>query len=101
MSFEQASYTVDEDEDLGIRIIVSNPSANPIDVRILGVQPPGEITIPAGATSAVYIYPSDDDNICEDDEIINLTIDASSLPEDCVVGNPASTMVTVVDDDSE
>jgi len=101
VSFAQASYTVNEDGDLEIEIIVSNPSTNPIDVQILGIQPPSQIRIPAEATSAVYVFPFNDDNVCEDDEVITLTIDASSLPDGCVVGNPGTTMVTIVDDDSE
>ena len=102
VTFGQPSHIVNEDEELDIRITISSPSPFPIDVRLLEIDPPrNEIRIPAGATSAAFIFASSDDNICEDDETFNLTIDTSSLSEDCVVGNHGTTIVTIVDDDGE
>ena len=100
--FGQSSHIFTEDEELDIRIIISNPSPVPVDIQLFGIDPPrNEIRIPPGATSAAFIFAPMDDNICEDDEIFNLTIDASSLPDGCVVGNPGTTMVTIVDNDCE
>ena len=102
VSFSQASYSVTEGDTLSISIEISNPSQSPFSVRILGTGPPPlEITVPPGTTSITFEFPTTEDDICEDDETFTLTIDASSLPEGCVVGNPGSATVIVEDDDGE
>ena len=40
-----------------------------------------------------------DDNIVEGNEVFNLTIDVSSLPNDVTAGIPLQATVTVADDD--
>ena len=100
--FDQPTHIVNENEELEIGLSISPPPQNLIDVLLIGIDPPrNELRIPAGATSAIFVLAPTDDNICEDDEIFNLEIDESSLPAGCVVGDPASTMVTIVDDDGE
>jgi len=85
VSFSQGSYSVTEDDTLSIGLITSNPSQSPFSVQVLGTMPlPLVITIPAGETSVTI----DDGNICKDDKTFTVSIDASSLPEDCVVGDP-------------
>jgi len=97
VSFSQASYSVTEGDALTISIVISNPSQNTFSVQVLGTEPP--LTVSAGATS--FNFSTTKDNICEDNETFNLTIDASSLPDGCVIGNPGSVTVTVEDDDGE
>ena len=42
-----------------------------------------------------------DDNILEDDETFNLTINQSSLPDGVVVVDPSQVTVTIMDNDGE
>jgi len=85
VSFSQRSYNVTEGDTLSISLITSYPSQSSFSVQVLGTMPlPLVITIPAGETSVTI----DDDNICEDDKTFTVSIDASSLPGHCVVGDP-------------
>jgi len=102
ISFRDATHVTTEGDTLTITVQVSNPPSSDISVEVMGPMPPPiMVTIPAGATSATFEFPTSEDNICEDDETFTLTLDASSLPDDCTVGDPASTTVTVEDDDGK
>ena len=59
------------------------------------------VTFSAGINSSQLNIVITDDNILEDDETFNLTIDQSSLPDGVVVVDPSQVTVTIVDDDGE
>ena len=59
------------------------------------------VTFSAGVNSSQLNILITDDNILEDDETFNLTINQSSLPDGVVVGDPSQVTVTIVDDDGE
>ena len=59
------------------------------------------VTFPAGVNSSQLNTLITDDNILEDDETFNLTINQSSLPDGVVVGDASQVTVTIVDDDGE
>ena len=58
------------------------------------------VTLSAGVNSSQLNILITDDNILEDDETFNLTINQSSLPDGVVV-DPSQVIVTIVDDDGE
>ena len=59
------------------------------------------VTFSAGVNSSRLNILITDDNILEDDETFNLTINQSALPDGVVVGDPREVTVTIVDDDGE
>ena len=59
------------------------------------------VTFSAGVNSSQLTILITDDNILEDDETFNLTVNQSSLPDGVVVGDPSQVTVTIVDDDGE
>jgi len=100
--FGEASHTFGEDEELNIRVDISTLFSVPVDIRLLlSDSSTNEVRIPIGGVSASFIFPPNDDNICEDDQKITITIDASSLPQGCVVGDPGTTLITIRDNDGE
>ena len=52
-------------------------------------------------TEALFSVGITDDNILENDEIFQLSINSSSLPNRVTVDNPSVVAVTIVDNDSE
>ena len=60
---------------------------------------PYTVTFPAGITTAHLTIPITDDRILESNEDFNLTIDASSLPNDVTTGSPQQATVTIAEDD--
>ena len=59
------------------------------------------VTIGAGEYGVTFSISINDDNIHEDSEIFNLTIDESSLPNGVTSGVPNITTVTILDNDSK
>ena len=59
------------------------------------------VTFSAGVNSSQLNILITDDNILEDNETFNLTINQSSLPDGVVVGDRSQVTVTIVDDDGE
>ena len=59
---------------------------------------PYSVIFPAGAMSAPFNIPINDDNIFEENENFILTIN-SSLPTGVMVSNPGQARVTIVDND--
>ena len=55
----------------------------------------------AGVNSSQLTILITDDNILEDDETFNLTINQSTLPDGVFVVDPSQVTVTIVDDDGE
>jgi len=98
VSFEQSSFTVDESEDLSIRINLNRILTVPVDVQVRD-NPPSEVRIPAGATAAIFQFPVSDNNICNDNITIPLVI--VPLTANCVAGDPGRATVTIIDDDGE
>ena len=60
---------------------------------------PYPVIIPAGQTAAFLNVIINDDNILEEDEKFNLTINSSSLPNNVVVGDRGQTTLTILDND--
>ena len=59
------------------------------------------VALSAGVNSSQLNILITNDNILEDNETFNLTINQSSLPDGVVVGDPSQVTVTIVDDDGE
>ena len=59
------------------------------------------VTFSAGVNSSQLNIVITDDNILEDDETFNLTIDQFTLPDGVVVADPSQVTVAIVDDDGE
>ena len=59
------------------------------------------VTFSAGVNSSQLNILIINDNILEDDETFNVTINQSSLSDGVVVGDPSEVTVTIVDDDGE
>ena len=59
------------------------------------------VTFTAGQTRAPFNVPIiiNDDNICEGNEMFDVTIDPSSTPSFVTVGSPDQATVTIVDDE--
>ena len=59
------------------------------------------VKIPKGETIIPLNISIKPDDIVEENESFNLSIDVSSLPDDIRLGSPNITTVTIVDDDSK
>ena len=59
------------------------------------------VTIPARITSVLFDIPITNDNVLEQNENFNLTINASLLLSRVTVTNPHQAIVTIMDDDSK
>ena len=59
------------------------------------------IKVDAGLTTIPFNVSIKDDDIFEDDETFNLSINSSSLPNKVIVGNHGQTVVTIEDNDSK
>ena len=62
---------------------------------------PYTVTIGAVETHVTFNIPITDDYIREQSETFNLIIDESSLPSGVTSGNPKTTTVTIMDNDSK
>ena len=60
---------------------------------------PYTVTFSAGQTSVPFDVPINNDNICEGNEVFDVTIDPSSTPSFVTVGSPDQATVTIVDDE--
>ena len=54
-----------------------------------------------GMTIVQFTVLINDDDIFEDDETFNLSINSSTLPNKVIVGSPSQTTVTIVDNDGK
>ncbi|XP_065884189.1 uncharacterized protein [Dysidea avara] len=104
ISFNDASVTAEEGGEIMIRLNVNNPASEDLTVQVLvqsqPPQPPLDLTFATNSRviAQIFVLP-DDDICCEEDEISVLSINVSSLPDHCVVGDPDSATVIVEDDD--
>ena len=62
---------------------------------------PYTVQFNAGLTTVPFNISIKADNILEDNETFDLSIDASSLPSGVKIGNTGQTIVTIVDDDGQ
>ena len=105
ISFNDASITAEEGGEVMIRLNVNNPASEDLTVQVLvqsqPPQPPIDFTFATNSrvSAQIFVLP-DDDICCEEDEISVLSINVSSLPDHCVVGDPDSTTL-IVEDDSD
>ena len=63
------------------------------------VAGPYIIMISAGQTNFTFPTPINNDTIVEGNETITITIDQSSLPDDCTAHAVGSAIVMIIDDD--
>ena len=56
-----------------------------------------QVTFTAGETISSFNVPITDDNVVEDDETIDLTIQSTSLPNRVSVTNPSQANITIMD----
>jgi len=59
------------------------------------------LTYPARQTSYQFVIRITDDNVLENFETFNLTIDSLSLPNNITTSVPSETVVLIVDDDGK
>jgi len=62
---------------------------------------PYNVTFPAGKTSVLLNVSINDDNILEEEEFFDLTIDSDSLPNRVTVDSQYESTVTIVDNDGK
>ena len=60
---------------------------------------PYSISFHARETSVIFNVPINDDDLLEDDETFNLTINSSSLPSEVFINNLAQVTVIIMDDE--
>lgn len=108
VSFGAGRYGVDEGGSVQLSVEVNGDPGR--DVRIPVTAAGGrnvtddefavaeDVLLRQGQTGATLTFRSTEDHVDEDDEIVTLRL-GSSLPEGLVAGEPASTEVTVADDD--
>ena len=56
-----------------------------------------QVTFTAGEIISLFDVPITDDNVVEDDETIDLTIQSTSLPNRVSATNPSQTNITIMD----
>ena len=97
MSFDESvNATIVGGGELHLRINVNILQLSDVDVQVLtGVFPPIEMIINANSRASILILNVPNDTMCCDDTILDLNINATSLPDSCVVGNPANARVTI------
>ena len=62
---------------------------------------PYKVIFPAEQTTIEFNVSIIDDNVLENDEQFNLMIDGGALPDDIMLGDPHTTVVTIVNDDGK
>ena len=119
VSFGAASYTVAESDDTGTTEVTENTvevtvtlSADPERTVVIPIETanqggatavdysgvPQTVTFTSGDTSRTFTFTAEADNVNDDDESVRLTFGAS-LPADVTAGTPATSIVTITDDD--
>ena len=92
----ELSVEVDGDPGRAVRVpIVATGGRNVTDDEFTVEE---SVLVRQGRTSATFMFRSTEDHVDEDDEIVTLRL-GSPLPEGLVAGEPASSELTVVDDD--
>ena len=110
VSFEQASYTVDEGATTSIQVILSEDPEREVTVSIsstgLGGATstdysvvPGSVTFNAGEVSKSVVFTATQDTDNDDDEMVRLTF--GTLPDGVSPGGTTAATVDIIDDDDD
>ncbi len=108
VSFGSSSYNVGEGESVTVTVsldqVLSGRVVVPLNVTDgSGVSSadysgvPASVTIASGATSATFSFSAGDDDLVEEDEVVTVTF--WTLPSSVFEGSPATTTVTITNDD--
>ncbi len=108
VSFGASSYSVGEDESVMVTVSLDQALSGQVVVPLnvtdgSGVSGndysgvPTSVTIAPGATSATFSFSAEDDDLVEADE--EVTVAFGTLPEAVTEGSPATTTVTITNDD--
>ncbi|XP_065910088.1 uncharacterized protein [Dysidea avara] len=113
VNFSQSLYTNDENTKVvQPMLLLTNPSSTDITIQVRSINitaygrgidydsGPFNLIIPAGKTSCQFRIEIINDNILENLEVFNLTVNPLSLPANVYVGNPNQTMVLIIDNDA-
>ena len=119
VSFGAASYTVAESDDTGTAEVTENTvevtvtlSADPERTVVIPIVTtnqggaaaadysgvPGNVTFDSGDTSRAFTFTAEADNVNDDGESVRLSFGAS-MPADVTAGTPATSTVSITDDD--
>ena len=129
VSFSQSTYSINEDVgSIQLTLVLSNPSSTDITVQVVdddntatgeyrhkqhsnnnnliggGVDynsGPYSVTFPAGMTNVSFIIIINNDNILEDNEEFNVTIDNSSLSNNITTDSLSRATVIIINDDGK
>ena len=120
VSFGAASYTVAESDDTGTTEVTENTvevtvtlSADPERTVVIPIETanqggasaadysgvPQSVTFTSGDTSMTFTIAAEADDVNDDGESVRLSFGAS-LPADVTAGTPATSTVTITDDDA-
>ena len=108
VSFGSSSYNVGEGESVTVTISLDQALSGQVVVPLnvtdgSGVSSadysgvPASVTIPSGAISATFSFSAGDDDLVEEDEVVTVTF--GTLPSSVIEGSPATTTVTITNDD--
>ena len=108
VSFGSSSYNVGEGESVTVTVSLDQALSGQVVVPLnvtdgsgvsgddySGVPP--NVTIARGATSATFSFSAGDDDLVEEDEMVTVTF--GTLPGSVIEGSPATTTVTITNDD--
>ena len=108
VSFGSSSYNVGEGESVTVTVSLNQALSGQVVVPLnvtdgSGVSSadysgvPPSVTIASGATSATFSFSAGDDDLVEEDEVVTVTF--GTLPGSVIEGSPATTTVTITNDD--
>ena len=108
VSFGSSSYNVGEGESVTVTVSLGQALSGQVVVPLnvtdgSGVGSadysgvPASVTIASGATSATFSFSAGDDDLVEEDEVVTVTF--GTLPSSVFEGSPATTTVTIINDD--
>ena len=108
VSFGSSSYNVGEGESVTVTVSLDQALSGQVVVPLnvtdgSGVSSadysgvPARVTIASGATSATFSFSAGDDDLVEEDEVVTVTF--GTLPSSVIEGSPATTTVTITNDD--
>ena len=110
VTFEQATYSVGEGDDVVIRVILDEDPLNTVVIPITATGQggavvsgdyealPSSVTFNSGETEKTFTFTAADDDLDDDDESVTIAI-GNPLPEIILKGTTHETTVNIVDDD--
>ena len=107
--FGQSAYTVAEGSSRTVTVELSADPERTVIIPIVTTNQggatnadysgvPGSVTFTSGDTSRTFTFTAEADNVNDDGESVRLSFGAS-LPADVTAGTPATSIVTITDDD--